>query len=59
MSRFNQLVFSAPKGNVFSLSKEFSDHEKTIRSKMVVANIEGAEKNGQNDGFLEKLILTT
>ena len=36
--------FSAPKGNVFSLSKEFSDHEKTVRSKMIVANIEGAKK---------------
>ena len=51
--------FSAAKGNIFSLSKEFSDCEKTIRSKMVVANIEGAEKVGeqvwQKDGFFGKI----
>ena len=51
--------FSAPKGNVFSLSKEFSDHEKTVRSKIIVANIEGAEKIGeqvwQNDGYFGKI----
>ena len=50
---------SAPKGNIFSLSKEFSDSEKTIRSKMLVANIEGAEKVGkqvlQKDGFFGKI----
>ena len=33
------------KSNVFSLSKEYSDHEKTIRSQMVVANIDGVEKS--------------
>ena len=36
-----------PKSSIFSLSKEFSDHEKTIRSKMVVANIEGVQKSGE------------
>ena len=51
--------FSVPKANIFSLSKEFSDSEKTIRSKMVAANIEGVEKVGeqawQKDGYLGKI----
>ena len=51
--------FSAPKANIFSLSKEFSDSEKTIRSKLVVANIEGVEKVGgqvwQKDGYFGKI----
>ena len=51
--------FSGPKANIFSLSKVFSDSEKTIRIKMVVANIEGVEKIGeqvwQRDGFFGKV----
>ena len=50
---------SAPKANIFSLSKEFSDSEKTIRSKMVVTNIEGVEKVDkqvwQKDGYFAKI----
>ena len=47
--------FSGSKANIFYFNKEFSDSEKTIRSKMVVVNIEGVEKIGeqvwQRDGF--------
>ena len=47
------------KSNVFSLSKEYSDHEKTIRSQMVVANIDGVEKSGeeiwQKEGYFGKI----
>ena len=48
-----------PKSNVFSLSKEYSDHEKTIRSQMVVGNIDGVEKSGeeiwQKEGYFGKI----
>ena len=47
------------KSNVFSLSKEYSDHVKTIRSQMVVANINGVEKSGeeisQKEGYFGKI----
>ena len=45
--------------SIFSLTKEISDSEKSIRSKMVVANIEGVEKAGeqvwQQDGYFGKV----
>ena len=48
-----------PKSNVFSLSKEYSDCEKTIRSQMVVANIDGVEKSGEEiwlkEGYFGKI----
>ena len=51
--------FSGPKASIFSLSKEFSDSEKSIRSKMVVANIEGLEKVGEQvlpeNGYFGKI----
>ena len=47
------------KSNVFSLSKEYSDSEKTIRSQMVVANVDGTEKSGEEiwlkEGYFGKL----
>ena len=50
---------SRSKASIFSLSKEISDSEKIIRSKMVVANIEGVEKVGkqvwQQDGYFGKV----
>ena len=50
---------SGSKASIFSLSKEISDSEKSIRSKMVVANIEGVEKVGkqvwQQDGYFGKV----
>ena len=47
------------KSNVFSLSKEYSDSEKTIRSQMLVANVDGTEKSGEEiwlkEGYFGKL----
>ena len=52
--------FSGPsKASVFSLSKEISESDRSVRSKMVVANIEGVEKVGEQiweeEGYFGKL----
>ena len=50
---------SGGKASIFSLTKEISDSEKSIISKMVVANIDGVEKAGeqvwQQDGYFGKV----
>ena len=50
---------SGGKASIFSLSKEISDSEKSIRSKMVVANTEVVEKVGkqvrQQGGCISKV----
>ena len=47
------------KASIFSLSKEISESDRSVRSKMVVANIEGLQKVGEQiweeDGFFGKL----
>ena len=41
------LKVSGGKASIFFLTKEISDSEKSVRSKMVAANIEGVEKAGK------------
>ena len=47
------------KASIFSLSKEISESDRSVRSKMVVANIEGVEKVGEQiweeEGYFGKL----
>ena len=52
--------FSGPSNaSIFSLSKEISESDQSVRSKMVVANIEGIEKVGEQiweeEGYFGKL----
>ena len=49
----------ASKANIFSLSKEISEFDQSVRSKMVVSNIEGVQKVGEQiweeEGYFGKL----